>query len=115
MHWKSKNKILRETTKLYLTELNKNEKMAHKIHLQLGKNSYVLIDLKNEFPKKIEYISLHNGGFNYTPEKGDLIIIYGKSKVLEILKNSEKSELINSKTVDILIELINGMKNLVSR
>lgn len=89
MHWKSKNKIQRETTKLYLTELKGNEKLAHKIHLQLGKKEYVLINLKKKFPKKIEYINLNNGGFNYTLGKEDQIIIYGRNKVIEILKNSK--------------------------
>lgn len=112
MHWKSKNKIHRETTKLYLTELKGDEKMAREIRLQLGKKEYVLLDLETEFPAKIEYISLSNGGFNYTPGQGDQIIIYGKSKVLKILENSKKSDIINSQTVDELISMINEMTNL---
>ncbi|GEM_PF-4755376 len=115
MHWKSKNKIQRETTKLYLTELKGNEKWAHKIHLQLGKKEYVLINLKKNFPKKIEYINLNNGGFNYTPGKEDQIIIYGRNKVIEILKNSKKAPLLNIETIDKVINLIQGMKNLISK
>ena len=115
MHWKSKNKIQRETTKLYLTELKGNEKWARQIHLQLGKKEYVLINLKTNFPKKIEYLSLNNGGFNYTPGEGDQIIIHDRNKTIEILKNSKKSILINSETIDQVIILIQGMENLIHR
>lgn len=115
MHWKSKNKIQRETTKLYLTELKVNEKWAHKIYLQLGKREYVLINLKTNFPKKIEYISLNNGGFNYILGKDDQIIIYGRNEVIEILKNSKKAKLINPETIDKVINLIQGMENIKYR
>jgi hypothetical protein len=114
MHWKSKKKIQRKTTKLYLTELKGNEKMAHEIRLQLGKEEFVLINLKNDFPQKINYISLKNGGFNYTPEKGDRIIIYPRNKVLKILKNSKASKSINSETIDKVIILLNEIENLYS-
>lgn len=111
MHWKSKKKIQRETTKLYLTELNNDEKMASAIRLQLGKIEYVIINLKRDFPLKIDYISLSNGGFNYTPGKGDPIIVYGLSKAIEILENSKNSKLIDSQTVDKVITLIKGITN----
>ncbi|MCL1662894.1 hypothetical protein M2T78_01430 [Elizabethkingia ursingii] len=109
MHWKSKNKIQRKTTKLYLTELKENENLAHEIRLQLGKKEYVLIDLKANFPQKIEYRSLNNNGFNYTLGLGDKIIIHHKDNAIEILQHSKNHKLINSETVDKVIDLINGM------
>lgn len=115
MHWKSKNKIQNNTTKLYLTELQGDEKYAHEIRLQLGKEEYVFINLKTAFPNKIEYRSLLNGGFNYTQSKENLIIIYGKNKVLEILKNSKGLKALNLKTIEQVIDLIEGCVNLISR
>jgi hypothetical protein len=112
MHWKSKRKLQKETTKLYLTELKGDEKMAREIRLQLGKKEYVLINLKGDFPRKINYISLKNGGFNYTPGKGDQIIIYGRKKVIEILENSKSSRYINPDTVDKVITLLKEIENL---
>lgn len=111
MHWKSKNKIQRETTKLYLTELKGDDKMAQAIRLQLGKEEYVLINLKRHFPPKVDYISLSNGGFNYTPGIGDRIIVYGRSEVVGILENSKNSNVINSQTVDKVITLLEGITN----
>jgi len=65
---------------LYITALNGNFDKCHEIRIQIGKQEYVLIDLKEEFPKKIIYLSLINGGFNYNDQLDDQIIIYGKSK-----------------------------------
>lgn len=113
MHWKSKQKIQGETTKLYITELKNDENKAHEIRLQLGKKEFVLIDLKDEFPKKIFYSNLANGGFNYNLGIDDRIIIYPKTRIIEILENSKNSKAINSKTVNQTINLINGMKNFI--
>lgn len=112
MHWKTKNKIQREATKLYITELKDDEDMACEIRLQLGKKEYVLINLKRDFPQRIEYTSLSNGGFNYTPGKGNKIIVHGKSRVIEILENSKNSNLTDSKTLDKVIALTEGIINI---
>ncbi|WP_087137440.1 hypothetical protein [Elizabethkingia meningoseptica] len=85
--------------------------MAHEIHLQLEK-TYILINLKKEFPQKIIYRSLSNNGFNYNPATQDHIITHEKNTVIKILENSRHHRLINSKTVDNVIDLINGIKSL---
>lgn len=113
MHWKSKQKIQRETTKLYVTEIKGDEDKAYEIRLQLGNKEFVLIDLRDEFPKKIFFSSLANGGFNYNLGVDDRIIIHGKGTILEILENSKISKSINVKTVNQTIDLIHGMINFI--
>ncbi|PAM95512.1 hypothetical protein B4N84_09600 [Flavobacterium sp. IR1] len=82
MHWKSKQKILKKTTKLYITKLKNDDTKVHEIRLQLGSKKFVLIDLNDKFLKKTIYSDLTNRGFNYNLGVDDKIIIYPKIEII---------------------------------
>jgi len=109
MHRKTKEKLLR-ARKLYITALKGDIDKCHEIRIQIDNKEYVWIDLKEEFPKKIIYLNLSDGGFNYNLPFDDAIIIYGKSKILQVLNNSISSDEINQKTLSKVIELVGEMR-----
>jgi hypothetical protein len=61
-------------------------------------------------PKRIEYYSLEPSGFGNAVNVGPRIILYSKSKTLQILRNSLLYQ--NSDTVQVVIDLIQEMNDL---
>lgn len=111
MHWKTRKKII-NAIKLYATTLNGDSDKCHEIRIQLPKSEYILIDLEVDFPKTFNYLSLKDGGFNYTPEEDESIIKFGKSQIMCVLNNSVGLGQNNSDTINEVVKLVNDMKSL---
>lgn len=106
MHYKTKKKLLK-ATKLYTVEPERGK--ATQILIQLPSSEYVRVELNLPYPKKVQYISLAHGGFNYDPLV-DIPITHNPSKkIINILNNSISYRSNNKDTIDKLISLIENM------
>lgn len=114
MHWKTKRKILR-ATKLYVTEVNGDSNLTSEIRIQIDKKEYVFIDFYISFPKNISYLSLIPNGFNYKVGIDPRITIFGKTKILQVLRNSKNLPNIDVETIDKVISLVTEMQNVSHR
>ncbi|MBV7270147.1 hypothetical protein [Winogradskyella luteola] len=106
MHWKTKNKLINNTTKIYLIE--PEEDKAIELRLQLHQE-YIAFELHLPIPKHIQYKSLLHGGFNYNPETDIPITHYQIKRVIRNLENSKFYRNNKSETIDELIVLLNSM------
>lgn len=110
MHWTIKRKLTR-AIKLYLVEPEDNK--AIEIKIQLPDGEYIEIELNHPFPKKVQYKSLSNGGFNYDPTIDMSITHYSKKHTLRNLKNSIGYRNNSKDTIDKLTDLINIMSDYI--
>lgn len=110
MHWTIKRKLTR-AIKLYLVEPEDDKAIEIKIQLPYGE--YIEIELNHPFPKRVEYKSLSNGGFNYDPTTDMSITHYSKKHTLRNLKNSIGYRNNSKDTIDKLTDLINIMSDYI--
>lgn len=106
MHYKTKNK-LKTATKIYTTEPEISK--AVEIRIQLPENEYVQFNLNLPIPKKVIYISLSYGGFNYNPAIDTPITRYSPKETIKILQNSIGYRSNDSNTINELMALIESM------
>lgn len=86
-----------------------NEKQATKLRCQIGNKEYVIFDLYDEFPVKLEFLKLSPDGFGYNQHIDDQIINRGKKETLKILEESKGLKNINVDTIDKVIDLVKQM------
>lgn len=114
MHWKTKRKIL-SAEKIYLTHKALDLRYCYEVRFQLPKKEYILLDLWFDFPTKINYESLIPNGFGYNEKTDNPIRIYNKRSTLDYLENTKNDGKGNQQTIELVVILINKMKNLVHR
>jgi hypothetical protein len=109
IHWKSRKKLIK-ADRVYLTTESSKIELAYQARIKLPTEEYVFIELHLDFPIRVEYRSLKNGGFNYKPEIDPPMRHNSKQNTIRILTNSKNYRNNNPITIDRLISLIKDMQ-----